>query len=78
MAEYLLQLDEDCGVDSEWDVVAVRCEYFEAANALEAYAEMGGLKHGEQCSEEQARDILEWKTTVIEVGNTGRLIVAHY
>lgn len=47
IAEYLIKLDEDCGMDSEYDRVSVRCDFSEHAS-LQAWAE------GYLCADEWA------------------------
>jgi len=76
MAEYLLQMEDDCGEEMEWDVVSVRCDYSEVQSAA-AYARTMGLAPVE-VTEAEALELLERETTVIEVGKTGRVIVANY
>ena len=51
--DYLEELEDDCGMDIELDVVALDCEYCEYESAIEACKEYGGPSYTEEGS-------LEW------------------
>ncbi len=70
--DYLEELEEDCGMDIELDVVAIDCEYVEYSDAKEAA--------GEYCSEhDDIEDCVEWlreRTQVITFD--GGIIIASF
>ena len=51
--DYLEELEEDCGIDIELDVVALDCEYCEYENAKEAASEYSS-------ENDDIEDCLEW------------------
>lgn len=79
LAEYLDEQDTQNEEDTEFDVVAIRCEFNEYSSALEAAKDQGfegdeGDDEGEQ--EEKALAWLQDKTTVIEF--KGGVIIQAY
>ena len=62
LAEYLDNLDEETGEETELDVVGVRCEFTEYDSALEAAQDHGY----EVDQEENALEWLQGETEVIE------------
>lgn len=69
LVEHLEQLEEDCGTEIEFCVVAIRCDYSEHDTALEAAKEQG-FEPEEDTDEDILEDAaLEWlrdQTEVIE------------
>jgi len=84
LAEHLEQLEEDCGTEIEFDVVAIRCDYSEHESALEAADECGfepnpNLREEPQSEEDKKADALSWlqdRTQVIEFD--GGIIIANF
>lgn len=73
--DYYEQLSEAIGEDIEFDPVAIRCEWAEYQNALDAFIQHHG-EYGDDIpqdegirNEEQAREWLEDNTTVLDVEN---------
>ena len=67
--EYLVELEQDCGVEIEMDGRVIRGTYSEYANieaVMDEYECISSLS-----------DLKEY-TQVIEIPNTNRLIVAHF
>ena len=69
--EYLEDLSEDIGTPIELDVIAISCEYSEY-ESFEAFKEDYSYNIFEDV--ESLRDY----TTVIEIENTGRLIIRNF
>ena len=70
--EYLEDLSEDIGTPIELDVIAICCEYSEHENFEE-------LKEYYSCSHDfEDVESLRDYTTVIEIENTGRLIIQNF
>jgi len=72
--DYYEQLSDEMGEDIELDPVAIRCDWSEYDNALEAYVQHHGddsdLPDDQKITtEEQAREWLEDNTTVLDVEN---------
>ena len=67
--EYLVELERDCGIEMEMDRVAIRGEYAE-------YENIEAVMHEYDCIRSLS-DLQEY-TQVIEIPNTGRLIVVHF
>jgi hypothetical protein len=68
LVEHLEQLEEDCGTELEFDAVAIRCDYSEHENALEAAKEYGfepEEEEDEYATEASALDWLSDRTEVI-------------
>jgi hypothetical protein len=79
LAEYLDQLDEDTGEDTELDVVAIRCDWSEYETATAAAMQYGWepeSDYTEQDSEEWALGWLQDHTQVIEF--KGGIIIADF
>lgn len=76
LAEWLEQYTEDCGENMELDVVALRCDYNEYANLEEFNVDYFGKGREDEFYADI--DGLREDTTVIEVGNTGRIIVGSF
>jgi len=77
LAEYLDDMDEETGEETELDIVAIRCDFTEYSSALEA-AKDHDYKTDED-EDEQEEKALEWlqdKTTVIEF--KGGVIIQAY
>lgn len=63
LIEHLEQLEQDCGMEIEFDRVAIRCDWHEYGSAIEAAEDIYGDPF------ETEDDALEWlrdKTQVIE------------
>ena len=75
LAEWLEELEEDCGAEYELDTVALRCEYNEYESALDAYCTHNGMVEllaqkvlGAEDAEEAEEEALNWlddRTVVI-------------
>lgn len=69
LAEYLDNLDEETGEETELDVIAIRCEFSEFSSAAAAYEQQTGDEpdgDDEDEKEENALAYLHDNTTVIE------------
>lgn len=69
LAEYLEQLEEDLGEEIEFDRVAIRCDYYQYASAVEAWQDYDSAfqSSGDEDEDEaEALRILQDLTTVIE------------
>lgn len=69
LAEYLDDLDDQLGEQTEFDAVAIRCDYSEYSTALAAAKEYGFDEENEDEPEELEETAKEWlndRTTVIE------------
>ena len=67
LAEYVEAMEEDMGQDLELDVVALRCDYTEYNNAIDAVENYDYAPEGDT-EEEMEADALRWledHTTVI-------------
>ena len=82
LAEWLDNLDEECGTETEFDRVAIRCEFSEYDSALDAAMEYHGFEYVEsdddnddeliEAKESAALEWLQGQTIVIEFeANTG-------
>lgn len=56
LAEYLAQLEEDCGVDLEWDRVAIRCDYSEYSDLQDWHDDYGADLDFTDCEDQDDRD----------------------
>ena len=66
LAEYLEEYEESCGVELEFDPVAIRCDFSEYENAIDAAKKYGW--EDEQGAENDEAIALEWleeQTSVI-------------
>jgi hypothetical protein len=78
LAEYLEELEDDMGKEMELDVVALRCDYTEYENAVDAVENYDYPPDGDT-EEEMEADALHWlenHTTVIEFN--GGIIVQSF
>ena len=70
LAEWLDNLDDECGTETEFDRVAIRCEFSEYDSALDAATQQGGFEPDEDSDDdENEAAALEWlqdRTLVIE------------
>lgn len=67
--DYLEELENDTGTETELDVVALCCDFSEFSSGIEAAKEYGFEVDAEQEEEEQEESALGWlrdNTTVIE------------
>ena len=62
LVEYLEQIEEDCGIQIDFDPVALRCEFTEYESAIDAAAQYTS----EFTTEAAALEYLQDHTTVIE------------
>ena len=67
--EYLVELEQDCGIEIELDKVVIRGEYSEYANIEAVMHEYDSIR--------SLSDLQDY-TQVIEIPNTNRLIVANF
>jgi hypothetical protein len=71
--DWIEEIDEDCGRETELDVVALDCEFSEHASALDCIKDMGygfepGWHDDDDGDDPRERNALEWlnnRTTVI-------------
>lgn len=73
LAEYLCEIDEQSGEDTELDVVAIRCDFSEYKSAQEAASNYSWQFEGE---EESPLEYLYYRTQVIEF--KGGIIIANF
>lgn len=73
--EYLEDLEEQLDSPIELDAVSLCCEYSEYENAIEAYKEHN--TEPEEVTEDEARDWLEYRTTVIST-DKGGVVIAQF
>jgi len=66
--DYLIQYEEDCGTELEFDPIAYCCEYTEYEN----------FKEVKQNYDIKSFKELEDKTTVLKIPNTSRFIIQNY
>ena len=79
LAEYLDNLDEETGEETELDVVSIRCDFTEYDSALEAAKDHGLEVDEDDDEDEQEENALEYlreSTTVIEF--QGGVIIQAY
>lgn len=67
LVEHLEQLEEDCGADIEFDAVAIRCDYSEYDNALEAAEEYGFEPEEGEDEDAMEASALDWLCDRTEV-----------
>lgn len=66
LIEHLEQLEEDCGVDIEFDRVAIRCDWREYASIFDAAEDFGWEWEGAEDAGDAAWDWLRERTQVVE------------
>ena len=66
--DYLIQYEEDCGTELEFDPIAYCCEYTEYEN----------FKEVKQNYDIKSFKELEDNTTVLKIPNTSRFIIQNY
>jgi hypothetical protein len=79
LAEYLDQLDQNTGEDTELDIVAIRCdwsEYETATAAAKNYSWWNNADGDEEEAEKSALEYLKDHTQVLEF--TGGVIIAQF
>lgn len=85
LVEHLEQLEEDTGIEIEFDAVAIRCDFSEYASALEAALDQGFDPEtdldgeGEENDDDKEKNALDWlhyRTQVIEF--SGGVIIASF
>ena len=66
--DYLIQYEEDCGTELEFDAIAYCCEYteYDSFEDVKKNYDVEDLEH------------LEQNTTVLKIPNTSRLIIQNY
>lgn len=67
MAEWLEEMEEDCGMEMDFDAVAIRCGYAEYKSVIDAASEYGWEPDASEYAEQQetaARHYLEAKTEI--------------
>jgi hypothetical protein len=77
LVEYLENLEEDCGIEIEFDHVALRCDFTEYKSALEAATQCGFEPSAFQAEDDDAA--FEWlqdRTQVIEF--EGGIIIRNF
>lgn len=80
--DYLEEISEDTGEDIELDIVALCVEYTEYDSEIEAASEYFTYESKPEGTQEEneklAHDYLQEHTTVIPVGDTGRVIIQNF
>lgn len=83
---YIENLVEECGTETELDIVALCCEFAEYGSAWEAMKDLhpddmpvegeagDDLLEIEEKNEKAAREWLEWRTIVIDIEGGGVII----
>lgn len=70
LCEYLEQLEEDCDIEIEFDVVALRCDYSEYSSIEDVFSEYADpsdlADNEEEFDEDAALEYLRDRTEVIE------------
>jgi len=77
LVEYLENVEEECGIEIEFDHVALRCDFSEYKSALEAATQCGFEPSAFQAEDDAAS--LEWlqdRTQVIEF--EGGIIIRNF
>ena len=77
--EYLMDLEEDTGIEMEFDPVSIRCDYSEYDSLEELnsnYPEYNYIQHSPNVAN-TLKDY-EDRTTVIEVEGTQRIVIANF
>jgi len=67
MAEWLEQMEEDSGIEMEFNACEIRCSYSEYASVMEAASEYGWEADASEYAEQQeaaARHFLEERTEI--------------
>lgn len=67
LVEHLEQLEEDCETEIEFDAVAIRCDYSEYDNALEAAKEQGFEPDEDEDEDTMEASALDWLCDRTEV-----------
>jgi hypothetical protein len=67
LVEHLEQLEEDCGTETEFDAVAIRCDYSEHESALEAAKEQGFKPEEDEDEDTKEASALDWLCDRTEV-----------
>lgn len=81
--EHLEQLEEDCGMDIEFDRVALRCDWHEYRSAIEAAEDYGWEWEGAEDVDEDEKEVaaldwLEQQTTVVQVCGSSSIIIQRF
>ena len=72
---------EEINPDTELDVVSICCDFSEYSSAVEAAANYGfelDADATEEQNEEEAKDFLRRKTSVIEFDGDGGIVIANF
>ena len=64
--EYLIQLEEDCSMELEFDPIGFRCQYDEYDSLAECLSNYSSVNTLEQ---------LQDRTTVIQIPNSSKIII---
>lgn len=75
--EYITELEGACGEETEFDPIAICCEWTEYDNALEAANNYGSEIDQDATDDEQEAEALKWlqdNTVVLELDNGGVVI----
>ena len=67
LIEYFEQLEEDSGTELEFDAVAIRCDFAEYDNALEAAKEQGFEPEEDEDEDAMEANALDWLCDRTEV-----------
>ena len=67
LVEHLEQLEEDCGTEIELDAVAIRCDYSEYENVIEAAKDQGFEVENDWSEEDTEAEALDWLCDRTEV-----------
>lgn len=83
LIEHLEQLEEDCGMEVEFDRVALRCDWHEYASIFEAAEDYGWEWEGGEDADEDEKEVaaldwLEQQTTVVQVCGSSSIIIQRF
>ena len=79
LAEYLQEVEDSAGVEQEFDVVAIRCEFSEFQSATEAAQSYGWSSDSDEFDHANESAALSWlqnRTSAIEFD--GGVIIANF
>lgn len=83
LCEYLEQMESDCDLEIEFNVVDIRCEWHEYESLIEAATDYGWSWEGDADAEDDeiqndAREWLEYRTTVIPVEGEECVVIQRF
>lgn len=83
LIEHLEQLEDDCGMEIEFDRVAIRCDWSEYGSAIEAAENYGWEWEGDTDADADEKEVtaldwLEQQTTVVQVCESSSIIIQRF